>query len=439
MKTTLFVKLAASSLILGSVVTGCAQNGATGIASASSTNKQMKIAAKAFEQANKALKKRKFADAIGFAELAVSAAPQNASYRSLLGQAYLSSGRFASAESAFSDSLSLSPDDARVALNLALAQIANGRNDSAIRTLETHRQSLSAADFGLALALAGDPKGAVSLLEIAARDGRADVKLRQNLALSYALAGKWTNARVMAAQDLSLDLVDARMTQWAEFVSPKASSQQVASLLGVKPVNDAGQPMRLALANSVQQTALAEPQVQPVFEAAVEPIVETAAATPEEVVQPGPTPMFEMASASASVKPAAYEAPLIRSETAPTKQAVVAMPGTNKPNKAQKSQESGRFVVQLGAFQSSNNAERAWNSAVNKTAELASYKPSTSRVKVKAASLYRMSVSGFTTRDAAGLVCAKVKAAGGSCFIRSQAGDAPTQWVQRGMVKVASR
>ena len=437
MKTTLFVKLAASSLILGSVVTGCAQNGATGIASASSTNKQMKIAAKAFEQANKALKKRKFADAVGFAELAVSAAPQNASYRSLLGQAYLSSGRFSSAESAFSDSLSLSPDDARVALNLALAQIANGRNDSAIRTLETHRQSLSAADFGLALALAGDPKGAVSLLEIAARDGRADVKLRQNLALSYALAGKWTNARVMAAQDLSLDLVDARMTQWAEFVSPKASSQQVASLLGVKPVNDAGQPMRLALANSGQQTALAEPQVQPVFEAAIEPIVETAAAAPEEVVQPAPAPMFEMAPAS--VKPAAYEAPLIRSETAPTKQAVVAMPGTNKPNKAQKSQESGRFVVQLGAFQSTSNAERAWNSAINKTAELASYKPSTSRVKVKAASLYRMSVSGFTTRDAAGLVCAKVKAAGGSCFIRSQAGDAPTQWVQRGMVKVASR
>jgi cell division septation protein DedD len=274
-------------------------------------------------------------------------------------------------------------------------------------------------------------------LEIAARDGRADVKLRQNLALSYALAGKWTNARVMAAQDLSLDLVDARMTQWAEFVSPKASSQQVASLLGVKPVNDAGQPMRLALANSGQQTALAEPQVQPVFEAAVEPIVETAAATPEEVVQPAPAPVFEMAPAS--VKPAVYEAPLIRSETAPTKQAVVAMSGTNKPNKAQKSQESGRFVVQLGAFKSSNNAERAWNSAVNKTAELASYKPSTSRVKVKAASLYRMSVSGFTTRDAAGLVCAKVKAAGGSCFIRSQSGDAPTQWVQRGMVKVASR
>lgn len=437
MKTTLFVKLAASSLILGSVVTGCAQNGATGIASASSTNKQMKIAAKAFEQANKALKKQKFADAVGFAELAVSAAPQNASYRSLLGQAYLSSGRFSSAESAFSDSLSLSPDDARVALNLALAQIANGRNDSAIRTLETHRQSLSAADFGLALALAGDPKGAVSLLEIAARDGRADVKLRQNLALSYALAGKWTNARVMAAQDLSLDLVDARMTQWAEFVSPKASSQQVASLLGVKPVTDAGQPMRLALANSGQQTALAEPQVQPVFEAAIKPIVETAAAAPEEVVQPALAPMFEMAPAS--VKPAAYEAPLIRSETAPTKQAVVAMPGTNKPNKAQKSQESGRFVVQLGAFQSSSNAERAWNSAINKTAELASYKPSTSRVKVKAASLYRMSVSGFTTRDAAGLVCAKVKAAGGTCFIRSQAGDAPTQWVQRGMVKVASR
>lgn len=433
MKTELFLKLAASSLILGSAVTGCAQSGSTGIASISGSSKQMKIAAQAAAQANTALTKRKFGEAVSFAEAAVAAAPQNANYRALLGQAYLSSGRFASAQSAYTDSLSLSPDNARAALNLVLAQIANGRNEDAVRTLEDHRQSLSAADFGLALALAGDPRAAVSLLEIAARDGRADVKLRQNLALSYALAGKWTNARVMAAQDLSPELVDERMTQWAQFVSPKAVNQQVATLLGVKPVSDGGQPMRLALVNPAQQSASVEPAVQPVTQPAFQPV----AFEPEKAAEPVTVPVFEMAETS--TKTASYEAPLIKSEVAPAKQAVVSAARPLAPNAKVKPVESGRFVVQLGAFKSANSAQMAWNSALNRTADLGNYKPATSRVKVNAASLFRMSVSGFTTRETAGLVCAKVKAAGGACFIRSQAGDAPAQWVQRGMTKVASR
>lgn len=435
MKTNLFMKLAASSLILGSVVTGCAQNGTAGVASASSANKQIKIAAKAADQANKALAKRKFVDAVSFAETAVAAAPQNANYRALLGQAYLSAGRFSSAESAFRDTLALNPENSRAALHLALAQIANGRNSAAIRSLDDHRQSLSAADFGLATALAGDPKAAVSLLEIAARDGRADMKLRQNLALSYALAGKWTNARVMAAQDLSPELVDARMTQWAEFVSPKAASQQVASLLGVKAVNDAGQPERLALNSGGQQSTAVETIAESVVEFPEQAVSFASTAVEPLAAEPvAPAPVFEMAA-----KPAVYEAPLIRSEIAPAKQAVVPVSQSSAQSSKAKAVESGRFVVQLGAFKSSASAQKAWNSALNKTSDLGGYKPATARVKVKSASLFRMSVSGFATRETAGLVCAKVKAAGGACFIRSEAGDAPAQWVQRGTVKVASR
>ena len=101
--------------------------------------------------------------------------------------------------------------------------------------------------------------------------------------------------------------------------------------------------------------------------------------------------------------------------------------------------ESGRYVVQLGAFATSSRAEVAWNKAVSKTAELANYQASTARVKAKAGTLYRASVAGFNTREAAQQVCAKVKTAGGACFIRSNAGDAPTQWVQRGGKQVASR
>ncbi|NDS27982.1 tetratricopeptide repeat protein, partial [Escherichia coli] len=52
--------------------------------------------------------------------------PQNAEYRALLGQAYLLAGRFASANQALGDALTLNPGDGRVALNLVLAKIAGG-------------------------------------------------------------------------------------------------------------------------------------------------------------------------------------------------------------------------------------------------------------------------------------------------------------------------
>ena len=422
MNTKFMLKLAASSLIVGLVGTGCSQTGDMGVASASSVAKQEALAAKSAAQANKYLTKRDFDRAVIAAETAVAAAPDNSGYRLLLGQSYLNAGRFASAEAAFGDVLTLDSSNAKAALNLALSQIASGHNDAAIRTLDTHRTVLSAADYGLAVALAGDPAGAVSVLEVAARDGRADTKLRQNLALAYALAGKWNHARVMAAQDLSPDLLDARMTQWANFVRPSAASQQVASLLGVTPANDPGQPERLALRAGSTQTAMIDAPI----EAPVEQIVET----PEPVMQTAVAPVFEMAA-----KPETVQAPLIRSDVKPLKQVV--MPAVVKPNA--RGVEAGRYVVQLGAFASASRAELAWNKAVNKTGELANYKPATSRVKAKAATLYRSSVSGFASREAATQLCSKVKAAGGACFIRSEAGDAPTQWVQRGGTKIASR
>ena len=61
---------------------------------------------------------------------------------------------------------------------------------------------LDPADAGLALALAGDPQSAVAVLEPAARAVGADARTRQNLALAYAFAGDWDQARTVAAQDV---------------------------------------------------------------------------------------------------------------------------------------------------------------------------------------------------------------------------------------------
>ena len=458
MKTIGMIKIAASSLVLGAAIAPVNASNYGHEASAFE-----KVAAQAAQQATKLMEKRRFADAVVKAEAAVSAVPQRAEYRALLGQAYLSAGRFLSAETTLAEAASLDPSNVRVGLNLALAQIGNGHRNLALATLDAYRERLSAADFGLAVGLAGDLAGAVTVLEAAARAPDSDAKIRQNLALTYALSGRWREARIMASQDLSPDQLYARMTEWAAFVSPSSTSEQVASLMHVTPVFDPGQPQRLALVpGSTQQVAavvpvpVAEPGPAPSFSVEPAPVFEVADASaprPVPVVvasapEPEPIPVSAMAWSEsnpviqpvAEVKPAI--APLIRSAPRPIKQAVI--PAENSMagqlSRPFRPVESGTFVVQLGAFSNASRAEVAWRGAVGRTRELAGYGASTARINVNNASLYRLSVAGFTTRAAAGRVCARVKAAGGECFVRAIAGDTPLQWASaKGGTRFASR
>lgn len=453
MKKVGMLKIAASSLILGMAITP---------ASASSygheTSGSQKAAAQAAQQATKLLAKRKFADAVEKAEQAVAAMPHMAEYRALLGQAYLSAGRFQSAETALGDAVLLDPANARAGLNLALAQVANARSDRALATLDVYRDRLSAADFGLALALAGDLTGATSVLEAAVRAPEADARTRQNLALAYALSNRWREARIMAAQDLSGDALYGRMTEWAALAMPASASQQVAGLLNVTPVADSGLPEQLALARSSDvQAAQATPAAAPanVEVAATQPDADPApvfevSQAPAPVAQvaeqsPAPTPVATDAVATEAIATeavAAMPAPLIRAAANPIKQVVVpaskVAPVRSAP--AFRPVQSGTYVVQLGAFSSASRSEVAWRGAVGRYQGLNNYAAATARVQVNNATLYRLSVSGFTSRAVAGQVCARIKAAGGDCFVRAAAGDTPLQWASSGGgLRIASR
>lgn len=453
MKKVGMLKIAASSLILGMAITP---------ASASSygheTSGSQKAAAQAAQQATKLLAKRKFADAVEKAEQAVAAMPHMAEYRALLGQAYLSAGRFQSAETTLGDAVLLDPANARAGLNLALAQVANARSDRALATLDVYRDRLSAADFGLALALAGDLTGATSVLEAAVRAPEADARTRQNLALAYALSNRWREARIMAAQDLSGDALYGRMTEWAALAMPASASQQVAGLLNVTPVADSGLPEQLALARSSDvQAAQATPAAAPAnvevaatqADADPAPVFEVSQA-PAPVAQvaeqsPAPTPVATDAVATEAIATeavAAIPAPLIRAAANPIKQVVVpaskVAPVRSAP--AFRPVQSGTYVVQLGAFSSASRSEVAWRGAVGRYQGLNNYAAATARVQVNNATLYRLSVSGFTSRAVAGQVCARIKAAGGDCFVRAAAGDTPLQWASSGGgLRIASR
>ena len=93
--------------------------------------------------------------------------------RSALGLAYDRLGDYAHADEAYEDALKISPDNPAVLNN-----------------------------YGLSRAMARDIPGARDLLERAVKAGGADIRMRQNLALIYALSGDMTLAETMTRRDL---------------------------------------------------------------------------------------------------------------------------------------------------------------------------------------------------------------------------------------------
>ncbi|MEJ2457670.1 MAG: tetratricopeptide repeat protein [Novosphingobium sp.] len=158
--------------------------------------------------------------AIAKAEERVAKSPRDASDRIDLAQAYLAAGRFESAATTFQDAVSLGKDSPRIGLGLALSYIGSGRNAEALTVLNRWRNDIPVSDLGLALALAGRPSQAVDLLSDALRGGEDTPKTRQNLAYAYALDGRWAEARIIAAQDVPPDQLDARLSEWAVGARP---------------------------------------------------------------------------------------------------------------------------------------------------------------------------------------------------------------------------
>ncbi len=394
------------------------------------------------------LEKGDAANAVDYAERAVANTSNDAGFRALLGNAYFAAGRFASAEAAYRDSLTLLPTQSQVALKLVLVTIAQGKTGEAMSLLDQARAMLDPADYGLALALAGDPNGAVAALDAAARQVGADARVRQNLALAHALAGDWTAAREIAAQDVPADQVDARIQQWASFAKPTRASDQVASMVGVTPAAvDPGQPVRLALNAAKDSPRYAENGAVPAVTnlAPAAPAAQEAVVAPVEEVAPvavaqAPAPL-ESAPILAAPAPVAIAAALpvyvpaveaVVEAPAPVEAAPVeaapavapkAKPAFRRAAFALGPVAAGRSVVQLGAFSSRANVAAAWNRFAAQYPALQGRAPTTAKVSVGGKTVYRLSVSGFEGgRDANGF-CASIKRSGGTCFVRASDRD----------------
>jgi Flp pilus assembly protein TadD len=465
-----------TAIALASVIAGCATPQASDrLSSAGRDGSKVGLAMRALG----ALHANDFASAVSFGEQAVENSPNDASFRALLGNAYFGSGRFASAEAAYRDALSLNSNQPQVVLKLALVQIAQGKNGQALAFLNQARNLLEPADFGLAVALAGQPQDAVNVLEAAARQVGADARVRQNLALAHAMTGDWTAARNVASQDLSADLVDARIQEWMSFAKPSAVYDQVAALTGVRPVAaDPGQPTRLALNAAGSQVAQAAPaspvapapvvapapqpepvaqyyapepntpvvQYVPEYQPPVEPAPapRVAQAAPEPAAVPAPAPEAAPAELSgagkliAAAAQAVAEAPAALAEMAgftpkaePKKKKAAPARAALRRASLPRATGNSTAVVQLGAYGSPARVAVAWNEAARRYASLRAYAPVSARFNSPKGLVYRLSVKGFGSASQAKNLCQSLRRAGGECFVRSVAGDAPVQLASR--------
>jgi Flp pilus assembly protein TadD len=444
---------AASLIVLGSIIAGCAAPQSR-LGAANHFGGKADVDTGLATRALAAFNANNLPLAIQLAERAVAKTPKDAGFRALLGNAYFASGRFHSAEQAFRDALTLYPDQPRVVLKLALVQIAQGKNREAIALLDDSRGQLDASDYGLALALAGRPGHAIAVLEPAARQTGADATVRQNLALAYALAGDWSQSRIVASQDVPGNQIDARIHQWMQLASPAHASDQVAALVGVTPAAvDAGQPVQIALnKDQPQLPASAAPASQQLANAAPAPAparaVAVAAAAPKPtfvaVAKPAPAPAPVLAVAPAPPPPRSTLATIASNAVADAKAVFAAvLPHSHapaaKPAKARlaaavrPAAHAGKStaVVQLGAYGSPQRVLAAWNGAAHKYAALKAYLPMSARFASAKGTFYRLSVRGFDSPGQAVALCSAVRRQGGNCFVRNSAGDAPVNYAMR--------
>ena len=413
---------AISLVALATAIAGCAAPQQRASSASAQPSGEVGLATRALA----ALSAGDAATAISLAERAAEKTPDDAAVRTLLGNAYLAGGRFASAEGAFKDSLSIQPNQPQVVLKVVLAHIGQGKNAEALALLDAGRQMIDAADYGLAMALAGRPMDAVGILEPAARAEGADARVRQNLALSYALAGDWTMARTVAAQDVPADQLDARIHQWMALASPAKPGDQLAALIGVTPAaSDPGQPTQLALVKDSAPVAQAAPADAPLPALA-------------EAVPP-PLPPIDQASAEQSAPVVSIDAPpapAFTPEVAAPPPPPVAKPArvvrASLPKVAvRRATGNSGAVVQIGAYSNADRVAAAWNVASHRYRGLRTYTPMSARFDSPKGTFYRLSVKGFASVGEANALCASIRRSGGSCFVRKFAGDTPVQIASR--------
>ena len=418
----IFVRLAVTTALATTGLAGC-------------SGKVAPTASHSAAKAELALQKGKASKAVQHAEAAVLASPRDAGARTLLGNAYLESGRFQSAAQSFADAVALGDNGPRTVVSLALAQIGAGDQAGAIETLERWEAAIDPADFGLAIALAGQPERGVHVLSNAIRGGENTAKTRQNLAYAYALSGQWRASRLMVAEDVPADQVGDRMAEWGALASPQMSRVRVAHLMGVGIEADQGQPAMLALSNNPSVEMLAAETVTD--EVVVEdeaPAFAFAGELPPVDDAPVALDSADAGLADAGLSVAQPRKQFVAAEVAqpvpapaPAKSHVVdAAPARAAAPVAAPSLSlaKGNYNIQLGSYFSMSDAQEGWRKFQSMYPQLSDAQKVITKARVNGKIYYRVAAAGFA-RDSARGLCSTVKGKGGGCIAYASGNPLP--------------
>lgn len=189
-------------------------------------------------------------------------------------------------------------------------------------------------------------------------------------------------------------------TEVAEMKTPPADGSQPKDPASGLQIYHNEEPQPSATFAAPPET----PQARPVAPTAAAP-VETASLPPARPAAPAPT-IESLATAAAAQKP-----------TPKPVQVAQAAPKPVAPTPAAVS--TGSASVQIGALSSPALADKAWAEAVRLAPGLAAGKgKKVETVDKNGATLYRTSVTGFPTREAAKAFCEAIAASGKSCFVK---------------------
>lgn len=443
--TQTFVRLALTTALASAALAGC-------------TGKVAPAASASVAKAQMALEAGKGGKAVRHAEAAVLAAPRDAATRVLLGHAYVEDGRFFSAAASFADAVTLGDTSPRTVISLALAQIGMGDQTAAAATLDRFEEVLDPADFGLAVALAGQPQRGIYVLSDAIRAGQNTVTMRQNLAYAYALAGHWREARLMAAQDVAAGELGNRMAEWGALAQQGYSRVRVAQLLGVEIGADAGQPAMLALGNNpgveqlaAEAAAKSEEAPAPAFALASElPALEQSvgiAPMDEGEAALADGPAFTLVAGTRFVRsemvqaiPAALPAVSHQARRAARSDASPGMAAATRPAGAAPAASAparGDYNIQLGSYFSMSDANAAWVQFQKEYPQFRNAQRQITKARVKGKIYYRVAAAGYA-KDSARALCSAVRSKGGGCFAYAANSPLPGT-ITNGNVRVAAR
>ena len=195
---------------------------------------------------------------------ALTYAPDSLDARYGLGKALLASDRPEAAIEQFDRLIAEEAADTRpyVAKGVALDMIGrHGQAQTVYRSgLELAPMNVALrTNLGLSLALAGEYKSALRVLEDAARDPKATARTRQNLALVYGLAGEMEDAAATGSADLAQGAVQRNLAYYRALRSARTITDAAARTRAVPAETDPATSDRTQLAAAAPARAAAAP------------------------------------------------------------------------------------------------------------------------------------------------------------------------------------